>query len=834
MCSKKQHLENAIAAIKIIKSKPLALTDSERAILMQFPGGGVLKECGVFLEKNKPEWLRLGKLQLLEFLNMEEWASLQNVGLQNAHYTSPEVRQVLWDVLTPHLTPGDRVLDPGCGVGGFAVEMPSFFKYVGVEKDELSAAIAKLAHPTAQIYHKDFLRWSYPEKFNLVIGNVPFTNGVQSMKLDGKCLRIGLHAQFFVTAIAHLLPGGLLALLTSTNTLDSRTPDYIRFREWVHGKCEFLGAVRLPSGSHVGETEVTTDLILLRRRVQEGRGQRAEGRREETHPSAFCLRTSAFPGIVGYDGRPAYLSNWYLENPKYLIGEPVCSNLRGKNGNPTTTVALKARPNQDVLGEFKTLLNSLFMEQQHLWTLKKLDDSSCKFYIPDGFITVWETKNKGEWFAVDKSDRNIKRTPDRYRKHTFPGNDVYEAAIRAYNWHLSDNEQGDYFDIYPWVGLKAIGESIYTHELIEGLVTLVNPDGEIVSHICIDSEYNVCSEWVIYKDEQTITSIFNTPEFNQKLEVFKMATVIPADKFKNSSVFSFILRENPKQKGIEIHLPPDCKTDTKNAVDFIAKLLAAGFQQAKTNPKLYCTTFSEQLMTKCRGWVKACKDQNFGAYEISPDEPVEQTPNRRKYNSASKEEKLPEKSTATTSNKLLDAIAQLIDTKLETLSESIGTNIIERLKVEHKNSLAEAKSLKEELEKVKSERDELAVALEQVRGEMLSFQNSYTDLENKCNQKQQSIECQQRTIEDLQQECDRLHSELKELGLAEDEEGDLDSPVFPDESDEKELPVFPDESEQSEESPDFPDESDEAADSPAFEEDEEEGFNLEELDKAGK
>ncbi len=671
---KREHLENAIAAVKIIKSNPQALTDSERAILMQFPGGGVLKECGVFTTEEKPEWLRLSKLQLLELLNMEEWTSLQNVGLQNAHYTSPEVRRVMWDVLTPHLNLGDKVLDPGCGIGGFAVDMPSFFKYVGVEKDGLAAEIAKLAHPTAQIYHKDFLRWSYPEKFNLVIGNVPFTNGVQSMKLDGKCLRIGLHAQFFVTAIAHLLPGGLLALLTSTNTLDSRTPDYIRFREWVHGKCEFLGAVRLPSGSHVGETEVTTDLILLRRRVQEGRGQRAEGRREETHPSAFCLRTSPFPDIVGYDGRPAYLSNWYLENPKYLIGEPVCSNLRGKNGNPTTTVALKARPNQDVLGEFKTLLSSLV---------------------------------------------------------------------------------------------------------------------------------------------------------NQ--EVFKMATVIPTDKFHSNSIYAFILRENPEKKGIEIHLPTDCQVESDDAVKFIVRIQSAGFKQSHQNPKLYYAKYSPELMSKARSWVKTC--EKFQAYELGVNEPVESTPSRRRF---SKKESTAATTTPPTSNKLLDAIAQLIDAKLETLSESIGTNIIERLKVEHKNSLAEAKSLKEELEKVKSERDELAAALEQVRGEMLSFQKSYTDLENKCNQKQQSIECQQRTIEDLQQECDRLHSELKELGLAEDEEGDLDSPVFPDESDEKELPVFPDESEQSEESPDFPDESDEAADSPAFEEDEEEGFNLEELDKVGK
>lgn len=629
--NKKEYLSSAIAAIKILKSKPQVLSDTERAILMAFPGGGVLKECGVFLEKDKPEWLYQGKMQLLELLNMEEWTSLQNVGLQNAHYTAPGVRRVLWDVLTPHLNPGDKVLDPGCGVGGFAVEMPSFFKYTGVEKDGLSAALAKLAHPTAQIYHRDFLKWSYPEQFNLVIGNVPFVNGIESMKLDGKWLRIGLHAQFFVKAISHLTPGGLLVLLTSTNTLDSRTPDYFEFREWVHQRCEFLGAVRLPnSGTHQGATEVTTDLILLRRREQDYLGEVSDW---------VGVNKSH---IAGCDDRPAYLSNWYLHNPEYMLGEPVNSNLRGKNGNPTTTVAVVARPNQDTLGELKKRLNLIL-------------------------------------------------------------------------------------------------------------------------------------------NKETI-----------------MATVIPSDKFKSSSVFAFILRENPKKKGIEIHLPPDCETDKKNAIDFIAKILAASFQQANTNPKLYYASFSQELMRKCRGWVKVCEEQKFGAYEISPDEPVDKTPSRRRSNSASKEEK-------PATNKLLDAIAVLLDNKLESLTENIGVSLVNYIESERSNSQGE-------VEKLKTERDELATTLQQLRDEMLAFQQKYTDLEKECNQAKSQVA-------ELTQECDCLRSELQELGFDREEktpifDSDEDSPVFPDD----EALVFPNESDNS---PIFPDE-------------EEEGFNLDSLDTVGK
>jgi hypothetical protein len=70
-----------------------------------------------------------------------------------------------------------------------------------------------------------------------------------------------------VKALGHLVPGGLLMFLTSTNTLDSVGDDYVWFREWVRDRADFLGAVRLPNdgSTHIGGTEVTTDLVILQK-----------------------------------------------------------------------------------------------------------------------------------------------------------------------------------------------------------------------------------------------------------------------------------------------------------------------------------------------------------------------------------------------------------------------------------------------------------------------------------------------------------------------------------------------------------------------------------------
>ncbi|HEY9598451.1 MAG TPA: hypothetical protein V6D33_12355 [Cyanophyceae cyanobacterium] len=268
MTSKKLLVEDAIASLHSLKS-----TQSNPDILSKFPGAGVLKEAGVFTA-DKPKWVVEAREQIQKILTPTQFASLQNVGMLNQHFTQPAVISEMWN-FTFEFTGYKpvKVLDPGCGTAGFYRHCPHqhLVHYVGVELDETTAQIANKANGVQlnyQIYCNDFLQWNYPELFDVCIGNVPFVNGVKKVVLDDKRVRLGLHAQFFIKTLGHLAPGGLLLFLTSTNTLDSVGEDYIKFREWVRDRAEFLGAIRLPSDSsiHVGGTEVTTDLVILQKR----------------------------------------------------------------------------------------------------------------------------------------------------------------------------------------------------------------------------------------------------------------------------------------------------------------------------------------------------------------------------------------------------------------------------------------------------------------------------------------------------------------------------------------------------------------------------------------
>lgn len=264
--TKKEMVADAIASLQSLKA-----INSDPSTLAKFPGAGVLKEVGIFTN-DKPVWVVEAREQIQQLLTPAEFTSLQNVGMLNQHFTQAAIIQEMWQFAFEFT--GYRklnVLDPGCGTAGFYRHCPHphLIHYVGVEIDETTAQIANKAHwgIDYRIYNKDFLKWEYPMFFDLAIGNVPFVNGVKRVILDRKA-NLGLHAQFFVKALRYLRSGGLLMFLTSTNTLDSVGEDYVQFREWMRDRANFLGAIRLPKdgSTHVGGTEVTTDLVILQKR----------------------------------------------------------------------------------------------------------------------------------------------------------------------------------------------------------------------------------------------------------------------------------------------------------------------------------------------------------------------------------------------------------------------------------------------------------------------------------------------------------------------------------------------------------------------------------------
>lgn len=342
----KEEVDNAIEAIAILKENPSTLTPDEHLTLLAFPSAGVLKEAGVFSDQNKPRWLVQKRERLKALLTAEEWASLQNAGMFNSHYTKSIITRQIWDFVAQYLKPGDKVLDPGCGTGNFFKWCPPDINYVGVDNEIIASAIARKLYPKASIFHKDFMEWKYPGKFQAVIGNVPFVNGNKTYELEGKKLVLELHAQFFIKAVSHLEEGGVLAMLTSTNTLDSYGQDYIAFRGWLNRQCHFLGAIRLPAEAvYYGDTKVTTDLILLRKRKV-----------GDNTPNPVWTHTTGSGMMQKFTTSPQeiQISRWFHHHPEYLLGEIGYDPLtQGKR------MALFQRTGQIVCNELQAALKKL-------------------------------------------------------------------------------------------------------------------------------------------------------------------------------------------------------------------------------------------------------------------------------------------------------------------------------------------------------------------------------------------------------------------------------------------------------------------------------------------
>lgn len=348
--------DRAIASLQLLKSNPKTLTPEEREILLGFPGGGILKEAGIFNGDTR-QWVVAKREVLRSLLTPQEWESLENSGSLNAHYTKPEIVAEMWRFLKTYLQPGARVIDPGCGTGRFYLGCPEDVNYVGIDNDLISAAISKLAHPKADIVCKDFLLWKTPD-VDGVIGNIPFVNGTKTYYLNNQKLSLGLHAQFFIKSLNTMKEGAVLALLTSINTLDSLGQDYVEFRKWVDKTAHFLGAIRLPVGAvHDGGTAVTTDLILLKKR-----------KFGDKTPNPDWIKAIGSGMTEGFEDTPEeiQINEWFVNNPQFVLGELGFDALtQGKR------CAVHLREGQDVVADLRKALDKIGGKEEmgytHYW-----------------------------------------------------------------------------------------------------------------------------------------------------------------------------------------------------------------------------------------------------------------------------------------------------------------------------------------------------------------------------------------------------------------------------------------------------------------------------------
>lgn len=245
----------AIALVKKLQENLITLASTEeKQILAKFNEWGAMWRV---FQEDHPQHQELKSL-----LTPEEF-SAASASTLNAHYTSPPIVDTVWKIVE-HLGLGvdARILEPSCGIGYFISEKPDRGEWIGVELDPIPAAIAHYLNPQAKIYNKGFEAVSFPDGyFDLAIRNVPFGSySVYEPRYSG----LLIHNYFILKSVDLVGDGGLIALITSTGSMD--TPGNRGSRESLAEKARLIAAFRMPMGTMANaKTDVTTDLLIFQK-----------------------------------------------------------------------------------------------------------------------------------------------------------------------------------------------------------------------------------------------------------------------------------------------------------------------------------------------------------------------------------------------------------------------------------------------------------------------------------------------------------------------------------------------------------------------------------------
>ena len=300
----------AIRTLKMIEKENRPATPEEQVILSRYVGWGGLSAA--FDSKNE-QWS--AEYSELKNLLTDEEYNAARASVLDSFYTPPFIIESIYSALENMGFHGGSVLDPSTGTGNFLGKMPGSMsdnsRIYAVEKDSVSGRIAKLLYPDADIQITGFEKRDFSDNFfDVAVGNIPFGGFKISDRRYDK-YNFAVHDYFIAKTLDKVRPGGVIAFITSSGTLDKANPSV---RKYISQRAELMGAVRLPNNafkSYAG-TEVTSDIIFLRKREK------------MIDIAPDWVYTSKNP-----DGLT--INNYFIENPEMILGKVVEGNkLYGK------------------------------------------------------------------------------------------------------------------------------------------------------------------------------------------------------------------------------------------------------------------------------------------------------------------------------------------------------------------------------------------------------------------------------------------------------------------------------------------------------------------------
>ena len=295
----------AIRMLKVIQAENRIATPEEQQVLARYSGWGGAADA---FDASKTAW-KAEYAELKELLSTEEYAAARSSTL-NAHYTSPEIIRAIYAGVEHIGLKPNSILEPACGTGRFFGCLPDSMrncKLHGVELDRITGQIAQQLYPEADIEIKGFEESSVKNNsFDLAVGNVPFGDyEVADSTFKEKGFLI--HDYFFAKALQKVRPGGMVAFITSSGTMDKKNNTV---RKYINQRARFLGAVRLPNNAFsAAGASVTSDIIFLQKResVNEKRDQHAWA------DPVDGIETGFLDGVS--------VNRYFAENPQMVLGK---------------------------------------------------------------------------------------------------------------------------------------------------------------------------------------------------------------------------------------------------------------------------------------------------------------------------------------------------------------------------------------------------------------------------------------------------------------------------------------------------------------------------------
>ena len=542
---------DAIRTLKTVEAENRSATAEEQAVLAQYVGWGGLAD---FFDEKNPRYA-----ELKELLTDAEYAAARESTL-TAFYTPPVVIRSIYAALGQMGFTQGNILEPSCGIGNFLGMLPesmSGSKLYGVELDDLSGRIARQLYQRSSIAVQGYEKTAFPDNFfDVAIGNVPFGQfHVADKRYDR--LNFPIHEYFIAKSMDQVRPGGVVAFVTSSFTMDKQTASA---RKYIAQRAELLGAIRLPNNAFkaAAGTEVVSDILFLQKRE----------RMVDIEPEWVHLATNE-------DG--IQMNSYFIDHPDMVLGE--MKMVSGPFGPTPTCEPYPEQPLEALLAEAVQNIHGEITAYDREEELESEDHSveadpavrNFSYTLVDGQIYYRENSRMNPVEVSKTAESRIRgmielrdcvRTLLEYQTEDYPDeeiqaqqaklNTLYDAFTRKYGLinsrgnAIAFDQDSSYFLL---CSLEILDEdrnlkrkadlftkrTIRSHKPAEKVDTAVEALAlSIGEKACVDMEY---MSQLTGKDEEALFSdlkgvVFLNPDYTEGMS----EKYLPADEYLSGNV----------------------------------------------------------------------------------------------------------------------------------------------------------------------------------------------------------------------------------------------------------------------------------------------------------